>query len=219
MGRVVNLDTSQLGKIGILLHDGTGLCDLAQYVDQDSTGVTRLEIEPNTFVELIVSIKQGSGGAMMANIQHSRPIRDGNLITAHILETIYNHLYNTRGPLTQVAAAPAASAAASNYAYGSGGFASNSASASYAASGGVLMGQTHGHHGGEQSDQDQVIDFFRTFQSDDGNDSGGSIADCFHHVGRRNGWPMAKLKKIADALLDTGALYTTVDDEHFKTTS
>lgn len=172
-----------------------------------------------TFVEVITQVKMSSSGPLYV-VETVRPMAEGNLLTAHMLDTVLTHLYHTRGPLpptNAVAGGGAGGAGGGAAAYASG-FASSSAAASIAASG-SLAGTSFGGvgvagHAG--SDQDAVLDYFRGFAD---TELGSSIQECHRDCAPVRYLPVAKLRNLVEALVNAGLLFTTLDDEHYKCTS
>ena len=50
------------------------------------------------YLEVVAGVK-ASGGSLLLIHHHSRRVVEANSIPRHVLEVIYTHLHNTRGPL------------------------------------------------------------------------------------------------------------------------
>ncbi|CAM9377411.1 unnamed protein product [Phaeothamnion confervicola] len=217
-----------------IVEDGTGLLDCRMFHDSDESEqeVERRDaLVQHTFVRVYGSVRFFDGkasdayGTMHMTVNNIRPIEDTNELTYHALEVIYVHLLHTRGPLN----APAGGAAAGGgFAVGGGGFGmgggggfrqpqfGGSPQQQSFNGGGMGMGIGGGGDGmmAFTAKQQMVVECF----TGGGGETGISIQTAVQQLGPR-GVTAAEVREIVGQLAGEGHLYSTTDEEHFKSTN
>ncbi|EMR08743.1 hypothetical protein PNEG_02917 [Pneumocystis murina B123] len=83
------------------MEDGTGLIEVKQWLEMetitDDNPKKNIDITPDTYVRVIGQLKSFNNKRHIY-AHHIRPISDLNEVQYHILETTAIHLYFTRGP-------------------------------------------------------------------------------------------------------------------------
>ena len=134
-------------------------------------------------------------------------VTDPNRITRHLLEVVYGHLHNTRGPL----AAPPGAGGAQGGAAGSG-----SPSGMYGGGAGMAGGAL-GVGGGTDraaeitSENTAVLDIYKENEEEDGMTLQEAI-----FKGKQRGISERAVREATITLQMDGHIYSTVDENHFK---
>jgi len=189
----------QTTNLNYMIDDGTGKMNVRIYIDSEDE--TQRSADENTYVRVVGNLREFNGGLHVVGFT-LLPIKDFNEITFHALEVISVHLLNTKGP-----PGGAAPVGGSQPASGSGaqGFSAAPAAAAGGAGGG----------GGASSGGDLQQQVLKVFEAD-GSDTGASIDSVASQ------FPTRSKKEIRDAvefLSDEGHLYSTVDEDHYKSTN
>jgi replication factor A2 len=201
VGSILSVD-AQATNVTYLIDDGTGKVTVRIYVDSDE--------EPNQQTWSVGSYVRVVGNLRAFNERRSvigfqlLPITDFNELTFHFLNVIACHLRNTKqAPGAGATPAKAGGAPASSSAFGS---SQNQAFTSSDA------GQAAGGDGSFNNIQNQVL---AVFKADSENDQGTSIDAVFQQLPNI---PQADIRNAMTFLSDEGHLYTTIDENHFKST-
>jgi replication factor A2 len=90
-------------NISYTVEDGTGQIDVRQWVEQaaDDEGAASDAIEQDTLVRIVGNVKVFHSKRNI-NAISVRPVSDMNEQQFHLLDVIYTHLYNTKGPLVSL---------------------------------------------------------------------------------------------------------------------
>lgn len=180
------------------ISDSTGSIECKLWIDKDSGG--SVAMSANTLVRICGSLREYEGRRHVLVYDMSR-VDDWNELTHHMLEVVYVHLLHTRGPIQSSGRPLAASSP--------GGFAmAPSFSARAAATSASVSGS-------KSSLQDALCDVIRSDQSEPGMNS----QDAFKRLSPKfSGLTLRDIQGAISELCNSGVLYSTVDDDHFKTT-
>ena len=186
----------QSTNILYIIEDGTGRIECKVWLETDqeeTTGDGRSKCVEGTYVRVVGTVKVFNGKRNVSAF-NVRPIHDFNEITHHGLETIHVHLKAKGG-----AAAPGAGASVGGVAPPSKTF-----------EGGASVGG-----GGAESIQSDVLKVFTQHSSMD--NKGLDIKRAIEML-LPKGYNAADIRKAIGFLTDEGHLYSTVDENHLKST-
>jgi replication factor A2 len=178
--------SNQTTNITYKLDDGTGTIEVKQWIDVDDDS-QRSKFDDNAYVRVWGKLTQFNNKKHIG-ANFVRPITDMNEISYHLLEATVVHLQLTRGPL------------AGKDMNGGGGVQQNGA------------GMNGGGGGGDQLPASLSVQAKRIFQclkTTEQSNEGLHTLD----IGARLGMDSADIAKGGDELLETGLIYTTVDDQ------
>ena len=206
VARVVNI-ASETAKDTIYLDDGTWDPISVVMYRQDTIYFLERENELRSgrpLVDAVIHTKAVSGGMELSTSgpENMRIVKDGNVLTHHILDCINTHLLNTRGPLPR--------SGSNNNGM------SASASALYAA-------QLNLGGGGDVSsnpNNDMVYNAFVEFctTSEDGCNASAVFLLLQKDPSTRH-ITMAMVEKACEDLMFEGKIYSTIDDVTFRPTA
>lgn len=180
------------------IDDGTGDMDVKKWIDSEADGAMveqRAMCREGKIVRVVGQLRtfNHTRSVVAFNIQ---PITDFNEYTFHFIECVHSHLRHTRGK-------PPAGGAGAN-APMMGGVA------------GVAAGQqqrpTVQQNNSAAALVDTVLQYFRNYGT---SDLGCTVADCYEAM-KASGTTMPQLREVVDNLAQEGHLYSTIDDDHFK---
>jgi len=100
VGQILRV-AEQATNLNIQLDDGTGKIDVRIWVeteDNEYLHQKKTEWREGVYVRVIGNLRAFNSNRSLVAFR-IRPITDFNELTFHLLEVIYVHLYNTRGPL------------------------------------------------------------------------------------------------------------------------
>ncbi len=150
----------------------------------------------------------------------ARPVPDGNRMTQHLLDAMHTHALITRGPL----APPGGAAGAGGHMAGSGAL-GGGAAAGYGGGGrgGAVAAVSGGGGGGAaaanrpaEAASERVLAAFEALAAGAG-EEGASVRAVVAHLG--HSLSEAHVRDLVAALTTEGWLYSTVDEDHYRTTS
>lgn len=103
IGRIVAVDTSHPTNTNYKIDDGTGIIDVKRWSEADEAGSTQAaatqDILPlNMYVRVYGHLRLWQGSLNVVAFRLIK-IDNHNEITFHLLDSIYTHLYHTKGPL------------------------------------------------------------------------------------------------------------------------
>lgn len=208
VGTVVNIAKSAT-NISSTIEDGTGSIDVRQWTDtaDDDTG-KMAGIEQGMYVRVHGDLKSFNNRRSV-NATSLKKVTDHNEVQYHLLETVYVHLYHTRGPPQAGSGHGQAMQrgqqqqqprnGADPYAM------NNNASAAGSDAYGDLKPMAR-----------QIMQFIDRVGADNLPEEGISVDTLARSI---QGASHAKIKAELDDLLSDGMLYTTTDDEHVLPTS
>jgi len=209
VGNILQIEESSTYAV-YKIEDGTGVIDCKLWIDADDSEADaekRGLCRQGSFVRAVGVLREYQG-AVSVQLYDMRPVTDHNEVTHHMLEAIYVHLQNTKGPKAgqqqqqqqhqggQFAAVGGFNALPVNQNL-------NSAMAS--------DGQGDG---GFTAIQTAVVDYFTNNGSEE---EGASITDAVKAL-CMNGYHDTAVRDTVQFLSNEGHLYSTIDDEHFKST-
>lgn len=211
VGLIVNAD-EQATNLQYTIDDGTDTILVKMWVDQDSDesfAERRAQWKEGVYVRVIGQLRSfnNTKNLVAYSIQ---PVTDFNEYTFHFIEVVHTHLRHTKGapPAAGAAAAAAPAFNGANPAYtGAAGFTApmgGAAPASYA-----MPQQSSGL-------DELVLQFFRT--KGEGIEAGCTVAEAAQALSA-NGATIDQVRSLVNSLVEDGHLYSTIDDEHYKSTS
>jgi len=218
IGAILSVN-EQTTNLTFVVDDGTGKIEVKIWLEEKNEAQQQKKASwrQGTYVRVIGNLRSLWNKRSIVAFTLI-PIVNFNELTFHLLETIYTHLYNTRGPLTAPAPSGGISSTTTTSAYGTGGWgggpasygAAPHASASY---GGQKYVGSRSHTGGSLNDlQRAVLTVFKGY----GGDQGVSIGFVASRLS--NDFNEYEVRQAVDFLSQEGHLYSTIDDEHFKST-
>ena len=189
-GRVVAIDP-KTSFTEYSIDDGT---DIVKVVKMNEEGSNAEENIPmNTYIKAFGAIRVLDSERKVSS--HAiRVVKDQNEFTCHMLSVLHNHYLSTRGPLSTPAQAIPSYV---NPASSSAGF--------------VAGGLDEGFGGAIDGDSRKVYD---VIARDETSDMGPSIQE----VCRITRFPVEKVRSIISTLTSEGFIYSTIDEDHFKST-
>eukprot|EP00752_Nemacystus_decipiens_P010313 g9188.t1 len=199
-------DTTGRIKVKMFHNDGEG--------GNDRSTEKRARNQIGTYVRVFGNVRSWNDD------RHSvayliEPLSDMNEVTYHYLDTIYTHLFNTKGPLPGKASVGGGAAVAQPMnGVGSPGFHGSSSQQGFTSPGnGMLNNQGGGDAKGFSSVQQQVHDMF--IGADD--EQGRSVMDVANAL-RSRGITHQDVVDAVQFLSGEGHLYSTIDDDHYRST-
>jgi len=198
VGVILSVEVQQT-HINYMIDDGSGKINVRLYVDNDDDNHQRhAEKREGMYVRVIGNLRVFNNLPAVVAFQLI-PLTDFNELTYHLLEVIHTHCVNTK---EQAGASPSKAAVAP----GAVPAAANSMS--------VDMGASN-DDGGFSGLQKQVLDIFN---QDTNSESGTSIQTVLDRLSP-NGVSRNDIAKAIEFLSDEGHLYSTIDEEHYKSTT
>jgi replication factor A2 len=207
-------DVSQVTLVGVILtaeqqptnitylvDDGSGKVNVRMYVDMETDAKM---LEPNQYVRVVGNIRVINSGEMSVVGFQVMPITDFNEITFHNLEALSTHLRNTKGPAGGNAGGQQGGNMQQQQQMGNNNM--NNANV-------INANGNSGGNGGGDSVQDQVMNIFN---QDNSADAGTHVDQVCQQL---SSIPRADILKAIEFLSDEGHLYSTIDEEHFKSTA
>ncbi|PRW56187.1 replication A 32 kDa subunit A-like [Chlorella sorokiniana] len=203
VGKVLSTNESGL-TYGLEIDDGTGKAAVKIWISDDDSELDkqrRAEWRAGSYVRVHGHISNfGKNQEVIAfNI---RPVTDHNEITYHFLQCIFQHAHLVKG-------APGGGAVKQEQ----GGYGAPAAAAPAAGGyGGAPAAGGYNPNGGLSAVQADVMNFFNA--PDAQGDAGISLDDVLARAGGR--YSMVQIREAVDALQNEGHLYSTIDENHFK---
>jgi len=188
------------------LDDGTGVVEVRLWNDSDDNTeeASAAPVAEGTYVRVFGNLRvfQGKTNVVAFAV---RPVTDFNEVTYHSLEAIFVHLGRVKAmgapppatPMMGVAPGSYATPTANMGAYTGGAPAANTAA-------------------GGESLQSKLIALFESPQATS-SDAGMSTDEVY--AAFQSNYPAATIRQSIDNLVSEGHLYSTIDDNHFKSTS
>lgn len=196
VGMIRTVDKS-MTNIQYKVDDMTGApMDVKQWVDTEDPNVDSTVIPPGTYVKVSGNLRsfQNNRSVVAFSI---RPLEDMNEITSHMLEVVQAHMMLSKPQTMQVG--------------GGGGGMSRPAMGGTGGSGGGYSGANDMSSNGLNPSQNQVLRLIRSCPDA----QGISILDLKQ---RLSGMSMAAIKLAVEFLSNEGHIFSTIDEDHFKST-
>lgn len=211
VGCIVNV-VDQSTFVKFTLEDGTGTIQASMFKNDDEVedASPLSSYREGSYIRVTGSLKDYSGAKSITAFK-LRPVTDHNELTYHLMSTIYQHVNLTKGDVVKSAlASTGAAVPGANIAvWGS----KAGEQHNNVASNNNTMNSSAGNNGGG-SHQDMVMNVFRNCHTDD--DQGLSLDFISQQL---NGALSAlDIRKQVDYLSSEGHLYSTTDDDHYKST-
>ena len=204
VAQVVNVKHTNTGSSIYTVNDGTGEVTCSLYVkDGMEMSMQRVDISDHQYVRVIGYPKVSNNGQRSVGVVDIKLVTDFNEVTYHQIEAAYTAL-KANAPATQRAAATA-SASTPLTAYG----APVQQQAAYMNDGssGMAGVAVPGVGGPSQV----VLQAFMHHPSE----QGASVRE----VAERTGLSLAAVRKAVTELSEDGHLYSTIDEDHYKSTT
>lgn len=203
LGKIVKASDSSTSLM-YTIDDGTGTVEVKMWVDAedgDGQAANRAEWKVGAYVRVYGHLRafQGQRGVIAFNM---RPVTDFNEITYHFLEVVYCNAHNG----FRAAAAAAAPVAA--------GVEGNAYAAPAAANAAAVNGNGVNAAAATGSCSDQVFAIFNGPRGT--SDQGVHVSEVVDQLNGRFTDP--QVREAVEHLVNEGHLYSTIDDDHFKST-
>ncbi|KAK3241431.1 hypothetical protein CYMTET_48805 [Cymbomonas tetramitiformis] len=199
VGKIVGEQESST-SINYKIDDGTGQVDVRYWLE-DSDADAPKEFSMGDYVRVFGHLRSFQNQRNIVAFS-MRPVKDYNEVTFHFVEVVYVHLHNTKGqgatPGSVKHETPKAPPA--NYM-------NSSATAD------TDMGNTSGL---ANDCQEAVSKIFNSPQAQQ-NDQGIPIDQVVQELGRK--YSAEQIKNAVEFMVNEGHLYSTIDDQHFKSTA
>lgn len=192
LGKIVEANDSSTSQ-QYTIDDGTGTVVVKKWVDADDAEGAKQTLAVGQYVRVYGHLRvfQGARNVIAFNM---RPVTDFNEITYHFLEVVYCNSHNG----ARAAAAPKAEAGAAE------GTAYAAPAAAAAAAGATATG----------SCSDQVMAIYNGPQG--ASDNGVPVGDVVTALNGR--FTEAQVREAVEYLVNEGHLYSTIDDNHYRST-
>ncbi|XP_020666191.3 replication protein A 32 kDa subunit [Pogona vitticeps] len=166
--------------------------DVRQWVDTDEESSENVVVPPGTYVKVAGHLRSFQNKKSLVAFK-IMPLEDMNEFTTHLLEVVNAHMILRKGNMSTSTTMPQSFATL--------GMNNNP---SYGGSGALPMGGLTPH-------QSQILNLIKTCRTTEGI----SLQDLKSQLQSMN---LQTLKKAVEFLSSEGHIYSTVDDEHFKST-
>jgi len=211
VGVILQVDF-QSTNVTYMIDDGTGKLNVKVYIDsEDENSSKHAQYRVNTYVRVIGNYRVFNSVVSVIGFQLI-PVNDFNEITFHILQVISCHLKNTKGAnaASQQQGTPTGAAIGNNMNFSSSSPAPGLNRGNFIPNSGPMQ-QGCGELPGFSDVQKQVMGVF----SNDRSDTGVHIDNVCQHLPHI---PRPEIMKAIEFMSDEGHLYSTVDENHFKST-
>ncbi|XP_018554209.1 replication protein A 32 kDa subunit [Lates calcarifer] len=196
---IIRSTDKSMTNIQYKVDDMTGApMDVKQWVDTEDPSVDSTVLPPGTYVKVSGNLRSFQNHRSVVAFS-VRPLEDMNEITSHMLEVVQAHM---------VLGKPQSMSGAG------GGTSSNVAPMSRSGTdntGGSYAGANDMVNNGLSANQNQVLSLIRSCQDA----QGISIQDLKQ---RLSGMSLAVIKQAVEFLSNEGHIFSTIDEDHFKST-
>lgn len=195
---IIRSTDKSMTNIQYKVDDMTGApMDVKQWVDTEDPGVDSSVLPPGTYVKVSGNIRSFQNHRSVVAFS-VRPLEDMNEITSHMLEVVQAHMALSKPQTTS-----------------GGGMSSSITPMSRPTTGGMGGGSYAGANdmvnNGLSANQNQVLSLIRSCPDP----SGISIQDLKQ---RLSGINLAVIKQAVDFLSNEGHIFSTIDEDHYKST-
>lgn len=198
VGNIVNVDITQM-NVTYMVDDGSGIMYVRQYIEEGKSATYSTQTYVRAYGQL-KSVK-GEKSNIFLGADRIIPITDFNEIAYHGIEVIHHHCIRMHGPLGGVPEGGGDPIKVD------GGYGGNANSAPQAHGGGGSGGG-----GGGDTLNIRIIQIFNQTSAEEGL--------SVHTVqAQLPGVTMAEIRKSIEFLTDEGQLYSTIDEDHYRSTS
>jgi len=205
VAQVVNVKHTNTGSSIYTVNDGTGEVTCSLYVkDGMEMTMARADIVDHQYVRVIGYPKVSNSGVRSIGVVDIKPVVDYNEVTYHQIEAAYTALRATSTTSATKRTATTAPASASVGGYGVG---VQQPQASYMSDASAGGGAVAGVGGPTQV----VLQAFMHHPSE----QGASVQE----VAERTGMSVLAVRKAVAELSEEGHLYSTIDEDHYKSTT
>ncbi|KAG1687239.1 hypothetical protein DVH05_005290 [Phytophthora capsici] len=195
------------------LDDGSGAFDCQYFISADDDNASEGEmnrLREGSYVRVVGKLRTFQGKASLSCFSVN-PVEDMNELTHHLLEVIYTHCYNSKGPLNNGKADVTMTSFNTPTKAAPGGNQWNQPSA---ATGGFGGGMDYGMMDSNFSpEQKAILDVLGTCTSDRGLKIDQIYADLNGQMTEQ------QLRSALNYLTSEGHVYSTIDEDHFKRTA
>merc|ERR1712028_154061 len=205
IGAVRSVDT-QSTNILYVIEDGTGVCDVKQWVDDNEpaavTELTKAAAIENVYVKVIGMIKEYEGRKQIVATSVQR-VLSGNELTHHLLEVMYSaekfkQADSIVPPIMNM----------QNNNNNSMGYNNSSSSGQ-----GAEIGNGFGGGGDPvEINKNNILEVFKRL-NDEASETGTSVQQCIAELPSMS---EADVRDAINFLSEEGQLYSTIDEHHFK---
>lgn len=213
--RVGEVEVTQVTIVGIIrstdksmtniqykVDDMTGApMDVKQWVDTEDPGVDSTVLLPGTYVKVSGNLRSFQNHRSVVAFS-VRPLEDMNEITSHMLEVVQAHMVLSK-PQTMSGAGGGMSSSVTPM--------SRPTMASAGGMGGGYAGGNDMANNGLSPNQNQVLSLIRSCPEP----QGISIQDLKQ---RLSGISLAVIKQAVEFLSNEGHIFSTIDEDHYKST-
>lgn len=196
-------------KTTFSIEDHTGVLDVIHWEDDASMKDPSAECREQMYVHVTGHAKT-FGDKRQVNAFMIRPVTDFNEVTYHLLAIIEAHLHNTRGPITT--GKPGAAGVVGGLVGSSAGGMAAASAAPGASDYGRTAAPAFDNASGLTAIQQQVLGVLTSGSSE----SGVSRATVIERLEGK--FSVQQLNDALEWLSAEGHIYSTIDDDHFKST-
>lgn len=197
----------QATSLQFTVDDGTGSIMVKMWIDTDadeSFAERRAQWKEGVIVRVVGQLRQFNHVKSIV-AYGILPITDFNEYSFHFIDVVHTHLRHTKGPVPTAATSTV------------GGAASGMGQQGAAAMTGATSTNAGFAYGNSMSNlQELVLKYFTSHGA--GADAGCSIEQVAGALSS-SGVTKAQIREIVDFLSNEGHLYSTIDDDHFKSTA
>ncbi|ETP50911.1 hypothetical protein F442_03871 [Phytophthora nicotianae P10297] len=206
VGLLTNL-TPHSTSLRFQLDDGSGAFDCQYFVNADEDA-SEGDLREGSYVRVVGKLRsfQGKSSLSCFNVV---PVQDMNELTHHLLEVIYVHCYNTKGPLND-GKADVMMTSFNTPTKGANQWNQPNAGATGGFGGGMDYGMMDSNFSPEQK---AILDVLGTCTSDRGLKIDQIYADLNGQMNEQ------QLRSALNYLTSEGHVYSTIDEDHFKRTA
>lgn len=203
VGQILSVE-AQATNVNYLVDDSTGKVNVRIYIDSDDDSDSTLS--SGTYVRVVGNLRAFNDKKSVVAFQLI-PVTDFNEVTFHYLNVIATHLRFTKQPGNNT---PAKIPGATTSTFGQ----AQAQPMQMMNTGGVpqMGGLEDAKNGQFTPVQQQILQVFKTGGDDETGLSVDALFSAMPNV------PQAQIREALGFLSDEGHLYTTIDENHFKST-